>query len=124
MKTAILIIGLLLTTAGYSQTLKSAMKVMGTNLKLISIQVKDPSKNASSLALAEEFLRSSEESRGLIPDTAGTPDRKARYIEMIDQSSEQAKQLIDAFRNNDNQRAKLLVDGLLKSKKDGHNEFN
>lgn len=120
MKNLILLIAMLSATNVFAQDLKSVMKTMGTDLKLLSTQVADPRQNASSLALAEELLKATQESRGLVPD----PARKDLYVQMIDHAADLANQLVNSLRAGDNAKAKALVDSLTAAKKEGHNEFN
>ncbi len=119
-----------IATTGFAQDLRSVMKNMGIHLKLISNQVTDPAKNQNSLTLADELLKSTQEARGLIPDTVTSlpsseqPARAALYVKMIDHTADLIQQLIDALQKNDNAKAKQLVDSLVQTKKDGHGEFN
>lgn len=129
MKNFFLCVLLACTSIASAETLKATMKSMNANLKAITERVVDASKNAESLALAEELQRSTVVARGLLPGSvtglpeAEQPGRKALYEQMIDQLSETAQQLVEAFRKGDNAQAQTVIDGLRQQQKDGHREF-
>lgn len=119
MKKAIVLLAFVFASSASAANLKSVMKAMGTDLKKIAAQVQNPALNASTLALAEDLMKYSVESRGMTPDVA----RKDLYIQLSDQVIAETQQLIDALRANDNAAAQAAAERLVQSKKLGHDEF-
>lgn len=111
-------------------SLKSIMKGIGTQFKLLQAQVDDSTKNADSVKMAETMIVGLTDARALIPDSISSlPDaeqsaRKDLYYKMMDQTMDLVKQVIAALKANDNQKATQLVAQVLQAKKDSHSEFN
>lgn len=132
MKT-LLIATLLVSSISFAQTttpatpmsgsLKSTMKDMKKILKDISSQVKDPSKNAESEKLSLELAKITADAKLQIPKSA--PDKAGQdlYIHMIDGVIQSANDLANAFHENDNAKAIILLNTLSQQKTDGHERF-
>lgn len=128
MKTLILIAGFILSVTAIANesgapTLKSTMSDMAATLKKISAQSQDASKNSSSIALTEQFIKSVQQARELIPSTANDQTSQEQYVAMIDKVLENANQLKTAFQNNENTKAIGILNVLVQNKKDGHSQF-
>lgn len=96
---------------------------MAATLKKISAQSQDASKNSSSIALTEQFIKSVQQARELIPSTANDQTSQEQYVAMIDKVLENANQLKTAFQNNENTKAIGILNVLVQNKKDGHSQF-
>jgi hypothetical protein len=119
----------------YAQTfaatdLKSVMKNMGVNLKLIIAQASDRSLNQSSAKLADDFVAGAKESKAFIPASISqlpadqqTP-RATLYSQMTDKLVDAGTRLSKAFSAGDNAAAQAILGELSQMKKDGHYEFN
>jgi len=128
LKTLILIAGFILSVTAIANesgapTLKSTMSDMAATLKKISAQSQDASKNSSSIALTEQFIKSVQQARELIPSTANDQTSQEQYVAMIDKVLENANQLKTAFQNNENTKAIGILNVLVQNKKDGHSQF-
>lgn len=128
MKTLILIAGFVLSVTAIAvengaPTLKSTMSDMAATLKKISAQSQDESKNSSSIALTEQFIKSVQQARELIPSTANDQASQDQYVAMIDKVLENANQLKTAFQSNENTKAVEILNVLVQNKKDGHSQF-
>jgi hypothetical protein len=127
-KTLILIAGFVLSVTAIAvengaPTLKSTMSDMAATLKKISAQSQDESKNSSSIALTEQFIKSVQQARELIPSTANDQASQDQYVAMIDKVLENANQLKTAFQSNENTKAVEILNVLVQNKKDGHSQF-
>lgn len=127
MKTLILITSLVLSLTAVAQTdaptLKSVMGEMATTLKSISAQSQDSGKNESSIQLTEQFIKSVEKARELLPSTANDQASQKQYVAMIDQVLVRGKELKLAFEKNDNAKAITILNALVQDKKEGHSQF-
>jgi len=131
MKTLILITSLILSFTAIAETtvqtsaptLKSTMSDMATTLKSISSQSQDSSKNESSIQLTEQFIKSVEKARELLPATANDKASQEQYVAMIDQVLVHAKELKAAFEKNENAKAIAILNSLVQAKKEGHSQF-
>lgn len=109
--------------------LKTTMKIVGNDVKTISTQINDATKNISSISLALEVAELLRHSKTFTPKTiadAPVSDRASltvKYHQMIDDAVKVATDLSDAIRGNNPVLAKSLVDQLLQIKKDSHLEF-
>ncbi len=109
--------------------LKTLMKQMGTNLKLIAGRINDPTQNGNSAKLADEVTQATLESKKHIPGSISSlpaseqAARKDQYDKMLDESAGLSQQLAQALRTNDTAKAKILIEQLGNLKKDSHIEF-
>jgi hypothetical protein len=112
-----------------SPDLKSAMKIMGTNLKLIQAQMTDPAMNQASSRLADEIVAGAKDSKTFVPTTVSTlpADQQAArlviYNQMLDKTIALATKLSQALATGDTTAAQGLINDLTTDKKDGHFEF-
>ncbi len=106
-------------------SLKDTMKDMSKKLKAIAAQAKDPSKNADSEKLALELAKSTADAKLHIP-TKTAPDKAGQdlYIHMIDGVIQSSKDLAQAFHDNDNAKAIIILNTMSQQKKDGHDRFD
>ena len=127
MKTLILIASLVLSVTAMAQaeapTLKATMSNMAATLKSISAQSQDANKNASSIALTEQFIKFVQQARELTPSTANDKASQEQYVAMIDKVLANANELKAAFQNNENTKAVEILNALVQNKKDGHSQF-
>lgn len=116
-----------LTISAYD--LKSIMKQMGTNLKLIATRINDPSQNSNSAKLADDLTQATLDSKNHMPGSITSlpaseqAARKKAYDQMLDDSAALSQQLASALRANDNAKAKAIIDQLGNLKKESHFEF-
>ena len=109
--------------------LADTMKAMNGDLKAISAQVGDASKNQSSAALADDFAKVAETAKTFIADSiaqapaAQQAQMKAQYDALIDQSVTLGTQLAAALRAGDNAQAKAILTQLAALKSQGHDQF-
>jgi hypothetical protein len=110
--------------------LKSAMKNMGADLKLIQVQAADAGQNKSSLKLAEDFTANARDVKAFIPTSISSlpaNDQQVRldlYNKLTDKSIEFGLKLVKAFNDGNNAAAVAIINDLIANKKEGHFEFN
>lgn len=134
MKTLIALL-LTISVSAFAQTappatLARTMKAMSADLKAVTAQATDVSQNASSAALADDFVQLTLHAKDFVPDSiAALPadqqaGAKAQYDKMLDQAAALGTQLAAAFRANDNAQAAVILNQLVQTKRDGHDQFN
>ena len=109
--------------------LADTMKAMNSDLKAISAQVGDASKNQSSAALADDFAQVAATAKTFVADTiaqapaAQQAQMKAQFDSLIDESVSLGTQLAAALRAGDNAQAKAILTQLAALKSQGHDQF-
>ena len=109
--------------------LADTMKAMNSDLKAISAQVGDASKNQSSAALADDFTQVTATAKTFVADTiaqapaAQQAEMKAQFDSLIDESVSLGTQLAAALRAGDNAQAKAILTQLAALKSQGHDQF-
>jgi len=109
--------------------LADTMKAMNSDLKAISAQVGDASKNQSSAALADDFAQVTATAKTFVADTiaqapaAQQAEMKAQFDSLIDESVSLGTQLAAALRAGDNAQAKAILTQLAALKSQGHDQF-
>jgi hypothetical protein len=109
--------------------LQLAMQKMQLNLKSISLQIADPSKNESSALMTKEFLVGVKAARLETPPIVQNmpADRQdvalSHYRERLDQVIALGESLLVNLNNGDNQAASENLRQLSLAKRDGHSEF-
>lgn len=109
--------------------LADTMKAMNSDLKAISAQVGDASKNQSSAALADDFAQVAATAKTFVADTiaqapaAQQAEMKAQFDSLIDESVSLGTQLAAALRAGDNAQAKAILTQLAALKSQGHDQF-
>jgi hypothetical protein len=110
--------------------LKSAMKNMGADLKLIQAQINDAGQNKSSLKLAEDFIANARDVKAFIPTSISSLPANAQqaridlYNKLTDKSIDFGLKLQKAFADGNNAAALAIMTDLIANKKEGHFEFN
>lgn len=111
-------------------TLPRTMKAMNADLKQISLQANQVSKNSSSAVLADDFTSLVLHAKMFVPDSvrslpkAQQPAAKARFDQRLSNVAKLGKELADAFRASRNTVAVSILKQLSQEKKEGHQEFN
>jgi hypothetical protein len=109
--------------------LQVPMKKMGQDFKLLGQQAADSSKNEASLLLANDMLTLVNQAKDVMPETVANlpePERSRAFVEFQDTMGvlqNQLRQLIDAFKNNENARAVGIISIMSETKKTGHEKF-
>ena len=109
--------------------LADTMKAMNSDLKAISAQVGDASKNQSSAALADDFAQVAATAKTFVADTiaqapaAQQAQMKAQFDSLIDESVSLGTQLAAALLAGDNAQAKAILTQLAALKSKGHDQF-
>lgn len=110
--------------------LKSAMKNMGADLKLIQAQASDAAQNKSSLALANDFVANAKDAQSFIPTTiSNLPANQQQpridlFNKLTTKSIDLGIKMSQAFSKGDNAGAIAIINDLIANKKEGHFEFN
>lgn len=126
---ALTLVGAVSQAAVAPRNLGDAMKMMNEKLRSIAAQMGNPGMNAQSAVLADEFVEATTAAKAFLPETvtsapaADQPVKTARYNELMDKAIDQGKKLAQAFRDNDNRTAGVLVNDLKNSRNTGHSEF-
>lgn len=115
--------------AALPTSLAATMKKMSSDLKKVATQVNDPSANAESEALANDYVVMVLHAKDFTPDSIQSlpssqqKAAKADYDAMLDKSAENGKLLAQAFHNNENAKAVEALNLLSQDKKDGHAKY-
>ncbi len=105
------------------KSLKEGMQDMSAKLKVISMQSKDAKQNISSKKLSLSLADSVSASKKFLPKSAIDSASQVLYAKMMDETIDLAKQLADAFDQNNNAKATDLLSKMSQQKTDGHTKF-
>jgi hypothetical protein len=109
--------------------LQTAMKKMNANLKTISLQVNDPSKNQNSIELTKDFVLAVKAAKLETPKLVHNMPvvqqdaAMAHYNERLDRVVAVGEKLIENLVRGDNAAANDNLKQLKDAKRDGHAEF-